>query len=54
MTELTNTEKALLGVMFNNFDNVIRFSEEIVIDGNYYTSNDLFKLACKLGIEDYM
>jgi hypothetical protein len=54
--KLTNTEKALLGLMFENFNNIIKFADNdyIEVDGKPFNSNDLFEFAEKLGISDYL
>ena len=54
--ELTDREKALLCLMLKNFDNIINFTDMgyIEIDGKTFNSHDVFYLAEKLEISDFM
>ena len=55
--EFTEKEVAILTCMFLNMQSVINLAGEngddgITVHGDYFTHNDLFYLAKKLGIED--
>jgi len=54
MNDLTENEKIILGIMFRNLKNVIDRTDDLNVNGLWFSANDLFSLACKLGIEDYM
>ena len=50
--EFTEEEKIILSTMFMNMDNIVK-SGDYYINNECFTSNDLFDLAVKLGIENY-
>lgn len=54
MNDLTDNEKIILGIMFRNLNDVIKTTDDLNVRGIWFTASDLFNLACKLGIEDYM
>lgn len=54
MNDLTDNEKIILGIMFRNLNDVIKTTDDLNVRGLWFSANDLFSLACKLGIEDYM
>jgi len=54
MNDLTENEKIILGIMFRNLKNLIEKTNDLEIGDEWFSENDLFYLACKLGIEDYM
>ena len=54
MEDFTEKEVLLLSVMLNQMDYLLRVSYLVKGDGDEITRNDLFDLACKLGIEKFM
>lgn len=53
--EFTEIEKMMLKMMFGMADSIFHQTDAIYLEnGEYFDSNDLFKLGEKLGIEDYI
>ena len=52
--ELTGEEKEILKVMFRNMNEVFDLCNGYIdINGETFNGNDLFRLAEKLGVEEY-
>lgn len=52
--EFAEIEKDILGTMFGNMLDVIEICDGYLsIRGKTFDRNDLYELACKIGIEDY-
>lgn len=54
MEGFTEKEIFILSVMINQMDYLLRVTNEIKANGEVITLNDLFDLACKLGVEKFM
>lgn len=54
MNDFTDEEKVILGIMFRNLKNIIEKTNDLEVNDKWFSENDLFYLACKLGVEDYI
>ena len=52
--EFTESEKKVLKIMFNNMRELLIEGDLVLNNGEYFSSNDLYYLSEKLGIEEYL